>query len=343
MSDFALRQLAERAGIALRWTDYRGAAHTVGDGTLRALLGALELPCATSAQIADSDARLADEGRHARLPPLLTAVAGEPLRVPSPALAGRRLALQLENGGVRELIFDADAQGSIAHAALPPGYHRLELAAQEAVTIAVAPRRAYGIADTQRERVWGIAAQLYALRRSGDAGIGDFTALTDFAERAAASGADALVVSPVHALFSADVGHFSPYAPSSRLFNNVLHADAALLLGSEPLQALINELGLAEEWARLETLPLADWPASGRARLAVLRGAYAKLRTWLVADDPLGAEFAAFVAGGGEALLDHARFEVLHAQQFAAGRWSWRSWPEALRDPRSPAVAEAAA
>ncbi|WP_043113682.1 4-alpha-glucanotransferase [Solimonas soli] len=338
-----LQRLAANAGIALRWIDYRGAPQEVGEASLRALLGALDLPCATPAQIRDSEARLSIEA--AMLPPLLTAVSGGSLFVPSPALSGRRLPLHLEAGGKTELLFEAEAGGACAHIAVAPGYHRLELPAGEALTIAVAPPRAFGVRDVRgaAPRVWGLAAQIYALRRRGDAGIGDFTALADFAERCAAAGADALAVSPVHALFSADVHHFSPYAPSSRLFLNVLHADPALLLGSGPWQELVAELGLGDELARLEALSLVDWPASGRVRLALLRAAFARLAPRLGAGDPLGEEFAAFVRAGGEALLDHARFEVLHAQQFAAGRWSWREWPQALRDPRAPAVAEAAA
>src|SRR3546814_5499288 len=85
-------------------------------------------------------------------------------------------------------------------------------------TLAVAPSHAFAIDDaTQGRRVWGLAAQLYGLRREGGGGIGDFRALRDLAVRAAARGADALAISPVHALFAADPTHFSPYAPSSRL------------------------------------------------------------------------------------------------------------------------------
>ncbi|MFT4047858.1 MAG: 4-alpha-glucanotransferase [Solimonas sp.] len=334
-----LQRLAANAGIALRWTDYRGEPHEVGVDSLRALLEALELPCATPAQIADSEARLAAEA--ATVPPLLTAVAGGPLFVPLPRLAGRRLPLQLEGGGRHELAFDAAAGGATATVAVAPGYHRLALD-DRSLTIAVAPPRAWAVRDASPQRVWGLAAQIYALRRRGDAGVGDFTALADFAERTAAQGADALAVSPVHALFSADVHHFSPYAPSSRLFLNVLHADPALVLGSGPWQALVAELGLGDELARLETLPLVDWAASGRARLALLHAAFRHLRPRLSGDDALGREFEAFVADGGDALLDHARFELLHAQQFAQGRWSWREWAPALRDPRSADVARIA-
>src|SRR3546814_733831 len=135
---------------------------------------------------------------------------------------------------------------------LAPGYHRLYLDVHQ-TTLAVAPSHAFAIDDATRgRRVWGLAAQLYGLRREGGGGIGDFRALRDLAVRAAARGADALAISPVHALFAADPTHFSPYAPSSRLFFNVLHADPAQLLGGARLQQTIAALGLGDELEYLD-------------------------------------------------------------------------------------------
>ena len=55
--------------------------------------------------------------------------------------------------------------------------------------------------------------------------MGDFTDLADLTERAAALGASAVGVNPLHALFPADANHISPYSPSSRLFLNVFYLD----------------------------------------------------------------------------------------------------------------------
>lgn len=337
MSDEQLRRLAEQAGIAPRWTDYRGTAREVAPATLRALLEAMELPCASAAQTAESLARLVETQERAGPPPLITARSGETLRLRAPAAPA--LQLELESGETRHPAAERDGETLSLRIDLPPGYHRLRLGGAEH-TLAVAPAQAYGLRDAAPgRRVWGLAAQLYGLRRAGSGGIGDFTALADLAERVAAHGGDALAISPVHALFAADGAHFSPYAPSSRLFLNVLHADPALVLGSEPLRALVAERGLGDELQRLEALDLIDWPAAAAARLALLRAAYAALGARLRgAGDPLAAEFSAFVAQGGEALLDHACFEALHAAQMPAGRWSWRDWPDALRDPRAAAV-----
>ncbi|MFZ8272514.1 4-alpha-glucanotransferase, partial [Staphylococcus aureus] len=87
------------------------------------------------------------------------------------------------------------------------------------------PPRCFGVADAlgTEARPWGLAVQLYGIRRPGDGGIGDFTGLAELARAVAAQGADALAVSPVHAMFAAEPRNFSPYSPSTRLWLNVLH------------------------------------------------------------------------------------------------------------------------
>ena len=76
--------------------------------------------------------------------------------------------------------------------------------------------RAAASPSAPRRRPWALAVQLYALRRAGDAGLGDFRALRDLVAPAAAHGAAGIAISPVHAQFSADPDRFSPYSPSSR-------------------------------------------------------------------------------------------------------------------------------
>lgn len=62
-------------------------------------------------------------------------------------------------------------------------------------------------------RCWGLAVQLYSLRRPGDGGYGDCLALEQLARAAAERGADALAISPIHALSAIDQRHYSPYSP----------------------------------------------------------------------------------------------------------------------------------
>jgi 4-alpha-glucanotransferase len=322
VSDEALVRLAEAAGVAPHWTDVFGQSHAVAPPTLRAVLAALDLPAATDADVADSAKLLL--GRALSLPPLVTAAAGEPVSLTAPQA---HYQLRLEDGRVFEGMASPHGQGASIPAILEPGYHHLTLGDEETV-IAVAPSRGFTVGDAvPAGRAWGLAVQLYALRRKGDGGIGDFQGLADFARAAARHGAAAVAISPVHAQFSADPDRFSPYSPSSRTALNVLHA----AVDAGPQDAAWEALS-----EKFEAETLVDWPGAGRARLARLRALFAHAQ-----QDP--AEIQAlqdFIALRGDVLKTHAIFEALHGHFFGQdpALWHWQNWPEEMRDPRSAAV-----
>jgi 4-alpha-glucanotransferase len=341
MNDSAIHELADAVGLMRDWTDANGRPQQVSADALRGILEALGFPCTSHAQCRDSHAQL----RRVResLPPLLTGAVDQPLRLPpAPQLAGRPYRIEWEDGGSVDGQFGDDA---ISSASLPPvthpGYHRLRSGDTD-ITLAIAPPRCFGIADAlhvddpRAPRLWGVGVQLYSLRRPGDGGIGDFGALATLAQQTARHGAGALAISPVHAMFSADVHRFSPYGPSSRLFLNVLHIDPAAVLGPDALATLLDQ-DTAIELARLEQTELIDWPAAAALRLRLLRALYEK---FVAAADPMQrAALDAFCRDGGEALQNHARFEALQAWQLANGEsGDWRRWPDALRDPRGAEV-----
>lgn len=341
--DDTLRDLARAAGISPAWHDAFGRPQTVPADALRALLESLGLPATTDADVADS-LRRAQSGVGAPAP-LVTADVGRHVRIALPAHSGTvRYRITLEGGGLVEGETEVQA-GAITLPALDsPGYHALEVGTHHCL-VAVAPERCFSVADATGDpnpRLWGLAVQIYALRRAsdgglGDGGIGDFSALSDLASLSAQRGASALVLSPVHAPFSADPTHFSPYAPSSRLFLNALHADPAALFGPSAVAA-VAALGLQETRSELETADLVDWPRATVAKLALFRRLF---ETEFANRPDLQADFAAFRTAGGPPLEDHARFEALHAKMLATdpGKWHWQNWPEGFRDPRSAAVA----
>lgn len=304
-----LHALAEAAGLALRWRDVRGEIHEVGSGTLRTVLMCLGLPASTDAEIGDS---LASMQHPTRLPPLLTADCGGTVKVP-----GSDYHLLLEDGRV----FSGAIVDGKMHVPNVPGYHQLNVAGQQTV-LAAAPARGWTIKDaTPGVRSWGLAVQLYALRRAGDGGIGDFGGLSDFVRAAAAQGASAVAISPAHAQFSATTDRFSPYSPSSRTHLNVLHASVDIP---------------GEAAAALEQRNLIDWPAASHLRLQQMSAVFGEARA-----TPLWQEFQAFRIAGGTGLENHARFEALH-EHFASASgeyWHWRKWPDGLSDANGAAVA----
>jgi 4-alpha-glucanotransferase len=325
MSDQELRELAQAAGIAVEWRDVNNRDHSVGPEAMRAILAALQLPAGSEAEIRESRETLRAEAR--ALPPLCTALQNRPVLLGLPGEPEFRL--RLESGEH----WEGRAWQQDGLCTLPPvneaGYHRLEIGGQETI-LAVCPQHCHGIEPGTRP--WGLAAQLYSPHRRGDGGIGDFTGLAQLAVSAARRGADAIAISPVHAQFSADPERFSPYAPSSRLFLNVLHADPAAM-GEETLRAALAETGLAEEFARLESLELVEWPAAARLRLRLFRSIFDRF-----SGDPA---FDRFREEGGEALESHARFEALHGHLYGRdpSLWHWKDWPAEFRRPDAPGVA----
>jgi 4-alpha-glucanotransferase len=291
--DDALRELASDAGVAVDWVDAFDRPQRVSVGSLRSILAALGLPCASATQIADSRQRLGELAGGARA--FFTATAGEPIVI----------------GATQLPAIDQ------------PGYHHLAVDGRD-VTVAVAPKRCVTFADiAPSERLYGIALQLYALRRAGDDGFGDTGALAEFVTEAAQEGADAVALSPTHSLFPADTSHYAPYSPSSRLFLNPLYADPAIVLGAERVAAARGDVAQSQD-------ALIDWPAAARAKYALLRRLYDDFVASDLdrPDSTLAADFRAFEREGGDRLQEHALFEVLHHHWFSTKRsWNWREWP----------------
>ena len=304
-----LHSLAEAVGLAPRWQNYRHEWQEVSDDSLRTILKALGFPADDERQLAASRAALAEE--RGGLAPLTTALVNQPTRLPIEAGPYR---LELEDGSTRSGMLEASTGGSTLPAIELAGYHMLEAGGRRS-TLAVAPE--HGLTVAEMGRPWALAVQLYALRRKGDGGLGDLEALRQLMAPARRHGADGIAISPVHAQFSADPDRFSPYSPSSRINLNVLHAPIDMPADDD-----------------LERAELVDWSTVSRRRLAALRAEF----------DGLSAEkrtaLADYRAERGNSLETHARFEALHAVQFGQhGNWHWRTWPEALRHPASPAVA----
>jgi 4-alpha-glucanotransferase len=310
MKNAALHRLAEAAGISVEWEDAASAPQRVGDESLRAVLAALGFPADSDEQIRASQATLQQEMADARLP-LITAEAGQPVLLNG--LAGRYV-LTLESGA---MVAGATALNG-AGAELPPidepGYHVLQIG-DARMTIAVAPPRAYTLEDAGGgKKLWGLALQLYSLRRDGDAGIGDLAALRAFVQQAARHGADAVAISPVHALFCADVTRYGPYAPSNRAALNVLH----IAQGPEAAPTADG---------------LIDWPNAAAAKLQALRTAFSDFQDH--------ASLQEFRRESGQGLERHAIFEALCAAlaERDPAMLEWRNWPEEYRNPEARAVA----
>jgi glycogen debranching enzyme len=336
--DAFLARLASAAGIATRWSDVAGVEHDAPRDTLLLLLGAMGLPAALQGDATDGLARLA-EGRAPLLPSHLVARDSEAARL---RLFGDSLPACLtlidEDGG--ELVVrltetspcivpgvDGRERRGI-ETRLPPldaGRYVLRAEGGQICRLTVAP----GQCHLPQGRDFGFSAQLYALRRDGDQGIGDFTTLARFAQESARVGGGLVAINPLHALFSQDRSRASPYYPSDRLFLDPIYIDLATL----------DNVDFDEAAARaLSECDAVDYPAVHDLKAHVFEAAFARFDD-LAQRQPDAApvaDFNRFLCEQGEALRRFALFEAIGETRRGQ---DWRLWPVALKEAQSEALA----
>jgi len=364
-----ISRLAERCGVATRYSSFWGEDKAVSDTVLQRALAAMGVSGASEA------ARRPDG-----LPALHVVTEGEASRVPlgDAAHGSRAWQLAMERGSGAGLDSASSAPpersapsvaGQARHekpgekpregrttsgehtfielpADLARGYWRLMVDGEDAhCLVIVAPQRCWVPAQLEAgERWWGCTIQLYALRSSHNWGIGDFGDLRRLVEIASRHGASFIGLSPLHALFPHRPEVASPYSPSSRTALNPMYLDVQLLLdhsGCREAASLVNSEAFQERLRVLRDAEFVDYPGVAAVKEEVL----AMLWRHFEAND-LGrntsraSHFKAFMAQRKDTLGRHALFEALQAHFFAADPqvWGWPAWPEAYRDPDAACV-----
>jgi glycogen debranching enzyme GlgX/4-alpha-glucanotransferase len=365
IDDRALDALFSAAGIALDWRDVEGRHHPVSADTKHALLASLDLSASTTGEARARLAAIAEEREFRALPIATTLALGESqnLRLGG-ALADleRRFSLTVasEDGSVRQIEIRPDAGRRSAVAAsdgrqalvrdialpeLPLGRHRIvaDVAPECASHLAIVPSTAFLPPGLEGARMFGIATQLYSLRRDGadalgDQGIGDFTTLRLFGEAAGRAGAATLGINPIHALFPSDPSRASPYHPSDRRFLNSLTIDAFDLpaeLLSNAVRAEMSRLG--PQAAQLSGARIIDYAAVAGLKTRLFKAIHAAFADLAITSPeiPLVRAFENFVRMGGESL---ERFAIFTAIEESVGG-TLRQFPEALSAPHAPGIA----
>ena len=154
------------------------------------------------------------------------------------------------------------------------------------------------------KRCFGLTAQIYALRRSGDQGIGDFTTTSaPLAKPPPPKGAKHLGINPLHALFLDQREQASPYYPCDRRFLDPIYLDLPEATGapSGPLDI--------------------DHPAVWAAKSKALEARFRRRA-------PPDPAFDAFKFRRAATLTQFGAFQAIVEVHGSA----WRSWPAALRD-----------
>jgi 4-alpha-glucanotransferase len=238
-------------------------------------------------------------------------------------------------------------------AALPAGYHELEVKIASVVTrctLVVSPPACFEpAAIVSGRRLWGIAVQLYTVRSRDNWGIGDFGDLKSLIRWLAPHGAGFIGLNPLHALAPADPLRASPYSASSRHFLNILYIAVPLVpdfAECAPARAVVDDPRFLERLQGLRSASLVDYRGVADAKFEVLELLFHHFREQhLNPATGRGQRFRAFVAGGGSLLQAHARFDALdqHFRATLATASGWLSWPEEYRDVHGDAARRFAA
>jgi 4-alpha-glucanotransferase len=359
-----LDQLSERMGIVSEFRNARGATVQTDDAIKRSLLAAMGLQVSDEREAQAALDTLDREGWSRTLAPVAVVrvssgqVAAE---IVLPADSGEvawRLALEdgaeqtgravfgrlslldecsLEGRGLQRRRLDLGEN-------LPCGYHRLTVdPGAAAMTLIIVPERCWlPPGATEGRRMWGIAIQLYLLCSAANWGLGDFSDLRALVDLAVAHGADVIGLNPLHAMFSDDPEHASPYAPASRLLLNILNIDVTAvpeLRHSPRTQALIGSTEFQERLEECRSQHLVDYAGVIQLKLSALEPLFETCRD---APDPARWQaFEAFRRRRGEVLARNCLFQGLRehfAHQIPAVA-DWHDWTEEYRNPDSPAVA----
>ena len=233
------------------------------------------------------------------------------------------------------------------------GYYDLTMTVQSGgreesgrTRLIAAPPQAYTPAWLEEgRRAWGFNLPLYALRSRANWGVGDFADLMEVIRWAGPLGAAFVGVNPLHAAGGRATADPSPYAPTSRIFLNVLYLSLAMapeMAACRKAQDLVASPEFQAAKARLAAASLVSYGEVHRLKRRVLKLLYETFcEAHGVPEAPprtaRGQEFARFVAAGGESLARFGQFLAL-ADHLKEG--DWRRWPGPYQHPEDPAVAK---
>ena len=366
----AVQELARLYGVAAAYIDYRAQPRDVSLQSQAAILAAIGVDAA------DENAAAAAIHQHQTvrwtrlLPPAVVVEAGQPLVVPVSVpldldATWLEWRITFEDGRKRKGVARLDKlkvveEGSADDRAyrrlsltlpeLPLGYHSAAIALDTGLSgelrLVVAPAQCFeSPVIASGTRVWGIAAQLYALRSPRNWGMGDFRDLRELISEAAPLGCGIVGLNPLHALMPANPAHISPYSPSNRQFLNVLYIAVEDVPDFAECDAARERVAAAAFQEKLQSLRAAtnvDYVGVAAQKFEILKLLYASFRSrHLEKDTERCRAFRAFVEMQGEALRLHAIYDALDAHLRLQGPqyWGWPSWPEDYRDPTAPVVA----
>nr|WP_309232696.1 4-alpha-glucanotransferase [Actinotalea sp. JY-7885] len=350
----ALLALAERYGVVKDFWGFGGVLTQVSETTLVAVLAALGVDASTPERAALALERAEDEEWRRPLPPVVVLREGTTREVPVHVLDGDPLEAWLEldpeeGGGRRELeqldryvpprTVDGRTLGRATveiPAGVPLGWHTLvatSAGTTSRTTVVVTPPRLELSHGLDERRAWGLMAQLYSVRSARSWGVGDLADLREMAWLAGRrTGADFLLINPLHAGEPVPPLSPSPYLPASRRFVHPLYLRVEDI--PETAYLPVAERSLVE-WQAEVARPLSEDPGpidrdtAWEAKRVALDVVFAAPRS-----AARQAAFDTFRREQGQGLEDFALWCAM--QEHFAGE----EWPAGADDRHSDVVAE---
>ncbi|HET9682486.1 MAG TPA: 4-alpha-glucanotransferase [Gemmatimonadaceae bacterium] len=355
-----LRALADRKRIQASYVDQTGEKlRQTSDETRVRLLAAMGIDASTEERAREALRTLRRAERRQLIDPVrvvrqksrrLSRVA---VRLPTIDADEARWTLELRTEEGVSVRWSGTAQGGRSHRVdlelpvVPPlGYHDLTITVEGGgrrrsgtQRLIVVPSRCMAPELRLRgRRGFGITANLYTVRSHANWGAGDLGDLVTLSEWLGHQGGAFVGVNPLHALRNEGYD-VSPYSPISRLFRNPLYLrvdDIPELAHDEKARAMIAAPHLQHELGELRAANMLDYGRVMALRAPVLEQLHRTFEVHELAEHTeRGRAYESYVAREDPQLTQFATFMAIAEQEGPDAR----TWPEPLRDPRSPEVA----
>src|SRR5262245_7112461 len=378
-----LTKLAERAGIANDYHDIAGNLHLTTDDTRRAILTAMGFIVDSTASLTQALQEWDEAPWRRPCDPVRILREGE-------AESFLFCYLALEDGKEQTVAVEwqvrDEANALVQEGTIGPGlpivevrflngrrhvrvgipvphglslgYYSLTVRAEGLVgglmgtmRIIVAPNQCYVPPWVDaKQRLWGLALQLYSLSSDRNWGCGDFTDLGRIVEWAGKGlGAGVVGVNPLHALRNTIPYPISPYAPSTRLYLNELYIDLERLPEFRGAEEAQKKLCAPEFQANLQALRESrqvDYDSIATTKRTMLEFAYRKFLTEnyrgeepnLQPKTSRAASLEIFIKSEGMPLELYATFQTLEEERrlIQSKSATWYDWPKHLLAPGEP-------
>lgn len=320
-----LIRLAKLVGVATSYVGMSHDYHEIEDDVLVAVLKALGIDASNDGAIEQSMESILRDRRSRLVAPTVLHAVGKPSKVlvnvgvleaPQASITledGSEFAGKIAYGAGDGSIHEIDdtfvsTSSVILPEGLPAGYHTLHVRVGERTqdaTVISAPEKIELLDDMKEGSLWGWMSQLYSIRSNGSWGVGDYEDLkTLLVESKRRTGADFMLINPMHAAEPVPPLTPSPYLPISRRFINFSYIRPE----SVPEYATLNPDGkkqVDELHARVEPLngdaQVIDRDAMWRAKMHAL---------WIIFTSGRTAErqtqFKEYLAGCGDELESYA-------------------------------------